>query len=144
MFTIRQTVPEDFLEFTPHEDDLNEALAAGIKPEFPHHEECVSMVNFRDKALAIGGNTGDQVWFVTSQSVAWLSIEERTEFRKCIVGYRDKLLKMYPTLWNFVWVGNKSHIRFLKSIGAVFHNEYTNDGTFQLFTIGGALCAGNK
>ncbi|MRT52228.1 DUF2833 domain-containing protein, partial [Xylella fastidiosa subsp. multiplex] len=31
--------------------------------------------------------------------------------------------------------GNKSHIRFLKTIGAVFHNEFTADGQFQLFTI---------
>ncbi|MRU27461.1 phage protein Gp13 family protein, partial [Xylella fastidiosa] len=28
-----------------------------------------------------------------------------------------------------------AHIRFLKTIGAVFHNEFTADGQFQLFTI---------
>lgn len=49
--------------------------------------------------------------------------------------YRDMMLDVYPVLWNYVWVGNGPHKRFLKSIGAVFHEEYTQDGKFQLFTI---------
>ncbi|WWO62344.1 internal capsid protein A [Erwinia phage phiEF2] len=85
--------------------------------------------------LAIGGNQGDQVWFLTSKYVPLFNLKERLEFRRLIIEYRNKMLSQYESIWNFVWVGNKSHIRFLKTIGAVFHNEFIADGQFQLFTI---------
>lgn len=139
MIHIRPTTDTDLFRMKPTTEDRHEAMAAGHAPVFPPKEECVSLVqDFPHKLyrlLAIGGNVGDQVWFVTDQSVRYLNHRERQEFRKCIIEYRDKMLETYPVLWNFVWLGNKSHIRFLKSIGAVFENEFTLNGQFQLFTI---------
>lgn len=137
---IRPTTKIDILVIKPSDDDRNEAKAAGISPGFPSETECVSLVQPQgntgyDQLLAIGGNVGDQVWFITDHYVKFLNHEQRMEFRKCIIEYRDKLLEVYPVLWNYVWVGNESHIRFLKTIGAVFENEFTHNGTFQLFTI---------
>ncbi|AZV02372.1 internal virion protein A [Pectobacterium phage Q19] len=136
MVHIRPTTKADIETFQPHRDDLLEAKAAGHGVCFPIPEECVSMVHtWSGKVLAIGGNVGDQVWFVTSYLVSRLSRGERKAFRECILKYRNEMLAQYPTLWNYVWVGNTSHIRFLKTIGAVFENDFTLNGQFQLFTI---------
>ncbi|AWD92518.1 internal virion protein A [Pectobacterium phage Jarilo] len=131
---IRPSSQVDIYNFKPHKDDLNEALAAGHEPSFPNPQDCVSLVH-EGTVLAIGGNHEDQVWFVTSHLVDSLTTSERSRFRKLIVAYRDIMLDSYPVLWNYVWIGNKSHIRFLKTIGAEFHKEYSMNGLFQLFTI---------
>ena len=131
---IRNTVSNDFYLFTPAYHDLLEAKAAGIEPAFPEASECVTL-DHGGFPLAIGGNQGDQAWFVTSDQVWRLNRALKVRFHRCICEYRDAMLDVYPVLWNFVWVGNGPHIRFLKSIGAVFHEEYTQDDKFQLFTI---------
>lgn len=131
---IRPTIQSDFEQFTPAYHDILEAQAMGITPSFPDASECVTL-DHGGYPLAIGGNCGDQCWFVTSDQAWKLSMEHKREFRRLIMEHRDGLLERYECLWNYVWVGNKSHIRFLKSIGAVFHDEFTRDGQFQLFTI---------
>lgn len=131
---IRQTVSNDFDLFTPAYHDVLEAEALGITPSFPDASECVTL-DHGGFPLAIGGNVGDQVWFITSDRAWRLSRTNKLKFRKAIMQYRDKMLEQYESIWNFVWVGNTPHIRFLKSIGAVFQNEYTQDGKFQLFII---------
>lgn len=134
MMYIRPTLATDIEIFKPSREDRLEAYAAGHDASFPDASECVTLWG-DGRPLAIGGNCGDQVWFVTSYHVAGLSNEDKRMFRKLIIEYRDKMLEQYETLWNYVWVGNKSHIRFLKTIGAEFHNDFALDGQFQLFTI---------
>lgn len=131
---IRNTTPNDFTMFTPAYHDILEAKAMGITPSFPDASECVTL-DHSGTPLAIGGNCGDRCWFVTSEEVEKLSLRDKIQFRKRVIEYRDGLLEKYDHLWNFVWIGNHPHIKFLKSIGAVFHEEYTRDGQFQLFTI---------
>lgn len=131
---IRPTTERDFEVFQPAHHDILEAQALGIEPGFPEASECVTL-SHGDDPLAIGGNHGDMCWFVTSNKVETLTRAQKAEFRKAIMAHRDSLLARYECLWNYVWVGNSLHIRFLKSIGAVFHEEYTRDGQFQLFTI---------
>lgn len=131
---IRPTVSTDFEVFTPAYHDVLEAEALGITPSFPDASECVTL-DHGGFPLAIGGNSGDQCWFVTSDQAWRLNRKNKLAFRKAIMQYRDQMLERYESLWNFVYVGNIPHIRFLKSIGAVFHEEYTQDGKFQLFTI---------
>ncbi|AEJ81506.1 internal virion protein A [Erwinia phage vB_EamP-L1] len=122
-------------EFNPSQQDLDEAKAYGIQPAFPPASECVMIEHF-GHAMAIGGNDGDQCWFVTSKFLKRITVQSRIQFRKLIIEHRDKLLQTYPVLWNFVWVGNTDHIRFLKTIGAVFHDEFSDESKqFQLFTI---------
>ncbi|WEU68281.1 hypothetical protein TARRARE_35 [Escherichia phage vB_Ec_Tarrare] len=134
MMYIRPTTEGDIKIFKPSREDRLEAFAAGHDATFPDASECVTLWG-NGMPLAIGGNCENQVWFVTSYHVAHLTPREKMEFRKVIIEYRDKMLEQYETLWNYVWVGNKSHIRFLKTIGAEFHEVYGNDGQFQLFTI---------
>lgn len=131
---IRPTLKTDFEIFKPSREDRLEAYAAGHKPAFPDASECVTLWG-NGVPLAIGGNVENQCWFVTSYHVHSLSLSDKKLFRKLILEYRDKVLEVYPMIWNFVWIGNKSHIRFLKTIGAEFHDEFTLDGQFQLFTI---------
>lgn len=134
MLIIRPTKESDFERFTPSPEDIAEAHAYGIEPSFPPASECVTLLG-NGVPLAIGGNVGSQCWFVTSYRVNHLSISDKKLFRKRTLEYRNKMLEAYPTLWNYVWIGNKSHVRFLKTIGAKFHDEFTHDGQFQLFTI---------
>lgn len=136
---IRPTTERDLQVFVPSREDISEAEAAGHPVGFPDVTECVTLyarLNTCEMPLAIGGNMGDQVWFVTSRDVIHLSMERRKEFRVCVLEYRDRMLEKYQALWNYVWTGNRSHVRFLKSIGAEFHEDFADDDkTFQLFTI---------
>lgn len=139
---IRQTMPIDVENFLPHEDDLAEAIAAGVNWKEnlmgALGEHTVSLVH-NGWVVAIGGNQGDQCWFVTDRCVRYLTNGAKRDFRKAILDYRNKVLKEYPVLWNYVWVGNHNHIRFMESIGATFHQEFTESPRtgerFQLFTI---------
>lgn len=133
---IRKTTLSDIQMFTPSPEDTAEAKAYGIEPEL-RLDDSMMTVSLYGAPLAIGGNKGDQVWFVTSKWCWTLSGAHKREFRKCIIEYRNKMLEQYPVIWNYVWVGNTHHIRFLKTIGATFHEEYAMEGQFQLFIIGG-------
>lgn len=130
---IRTTKSTDFEVFAPAHHDILEAEALGITPSFPDASECVTM-DLNGFPLAIGGNVGDQVWFITSDQVWRLNRALKVRFHRLICEYRDAMLEVYPSIWNYVWVGNTPHIRFLKSIGAEF-GETTRNGQFQLFVI---------
>ncbi|UJD21313.1 internal virion protein [Salmonella phage vB_STy-RN5i1] len=134
MLIIRPTKESDFDRFTPSPEDIAEAHAYGIEPSFPPANECVTM-SLHGMPVAIGGNVGDRCWLVTSDKVEKLSLKAKLKFRKLVIEYRDQMLEHYESLWNFVYIGNEPHIRFLKSIGAEFQGEYTCDGKFQLFII---------
>lgn len=140
--TIRKATSNDVDNFQPAHDDILEAAAAGLN----WHDTLMmslcdtTVVLLKDnQVVALGGNNGDMCWFVTDKIVDTLTPSERIEFRKAIMGHRDFLLEFYDTLWNYVWAGNKSHIRFMKSIGAKFHQDFVvMDKTgekFQLFTL---------
>lgn len=131
---IRPTKDTDFEVFTPAYHDVLEAKALGITPSFPDASECVTL-DLNGFPLAIGGNVGDRCWLVTSDKVEKLSLKAKLKFRKLVIEYRDQMLEQYESLWNFVYIDNEPHIRFLKSIGAEFQEEYTCDGKFQLFII---------
>lgn len=134
MLIIRPTKESDFERFTPSPEDIAEAKAYGIEPSFPPASECVTL-SLYGFPMAIGGNVGDRCWLVTSDKVEKLSLKAKLKFRKLVIEYRDQMLEQYESLWNFVYIGNEPHIRFLKSIGAEFQEEYTCDGKFQLFII---------
>lgn len=134
MMIIRPTTESDFKVFVPSHHDILEAEALGITPSFPPASECVTL-SLYGFPLAIGGNVGDRCWLVTSDKVEKLSLKAKFKFRKMVIEYRDQMLEQYESLWNFVYIGNGPHIRFLKSIGAEFQEEYTCDGKFQLFII---------
>lgn len=142
---LQPALPNDVDLFVPHKDDIAEAKAAGISWEDNVRDAvasgCFAVIHEAGDALALGGNQGDQCWFVTSWLIDCIDTRQRLAFRKVICEYRDKLLKDYPVLWNYVWVGNQNHMRFLRSIGATFHEEFTESPLtgerFQLFTITG-------
>lgn len=49
--------------------------------------------------------------------------------------YLGLFLRYYPLLWNYVWLGNKQHVHWLKWLGAEFHEEVIiNDNKFQQFS----------
>lgn len=136
---IRMAGHYDITSFEPAEDDIAEARAAGVNWKECLQGDVVAAIYGRDQVLALGGNQGDQCWFVLDEFTESLPVRLKLRFRKLIMGYRDQMLKQYPVLWNYVWVGNKSHIRFLKSIGAEFQDEFTESPItgerFQLFII---------
>lgn len=145
---IRKATEMDVHYFRWHlsPDDVNECTAnygstAGLSERLLSHltESSVVLTNRTGEVYAYGGNQGDNVWFLTSRQIAILSPKAKREFIKCISGYRDLMLDQYGTIWNYVWSGNKSHIRFLKLLGAKFHDEWTTSPVtgekFILFTI---------
>lgn len=129
------------------DDDLEECKAAygtcdGLHERLQAHLTSTSVVltNAVGGIYAYGGNQGDNVWFLTTLMTERLTPQGKREFRQRIMEYRDRMLVKYPVLWNYVWEGNKSHIRFLKSIGAKFHDDKwtrspVTGEVFNLFTI---------
>lgn len=147
---LREATLKAVERFKPAHDDHLEALAAGINwkenmKAAVINGNCVMIQPFgierafESFPMAIGGNMGDQCWFVVSEQSKHWSYGTRKEFIRLIKEHRDELLKIYPVLWNYVWEDNKSHYRFLRAIGAVFHDEFTESPItgerFQLFTI---------
>lgn len=152
---IRKATEEDVHYFLWHlsNDDVLECKAnfgstVGMSERLLSHltESSVVLTNRIGEIYAYGGNQGDNVWFLTSGQVDLLRPKGKREFIRCISEYRDLMLDQYGTIWNYVWSGNKSHIRFLKLLGAQFHDEWTvspvTGERFQLFTISKeAVCA---
>lgn len=132
---ITKCLQRDADRFEPCVADVLEAHAMGVSDLTITPDENTVVLRKGDSVLSLGGNMGDQVWFLTSAEVGQLSHKERLEFRRLIMDYRDLMLTRYAILWNYVWVGNKAHRRFLESIGASFKEDYILDGQFQLFTI---------
>ena len=142
---IRKATEQDVLSFEIAIDDVNELTAndprRDLKSVLLSHltPSSVVLVDALGTVYAYGGNQGDNVWFVTSRLVSRLSKAEKREFGLHIARYRDLMLDQFPVLWNYVWSGNKSHIRFLRLLGAKFHPEVTispvTGERFQLFTI---------
>lgn len=147
---LREATMKAVERFKPAHDDHLEALAAGINwkqnvTSAVAKGGCVMIQPFSREMgcesfpMAIGGNMGDQCWFVVSEQSKDWPVGTRREFIKLIKSHRDHLLETYQVLWNYVWVDNKSHYRFLRAIGAVFHEEFTESPItgerFQLFTI---------
>lgn len=125
---------EDYKELKAHDNTKRVD-----KTLIEHLDDNSVVLEHQGSILCYGGNSGDMVWFVTTTLVSNLSREERKEFLLEIIKYRDIMLSKYPTIWNYVWSGNKGHHELLKKIGAKFHNEYTKSPltgeVFQLFTI---------
>ena len=141
---IRKATEEDVRSFEIAIDDINEFCAMNPKRDLTstlvsHLTPSSVVLIHNDTVLAYGGNQGDNVWFLTSRLTARLTRSEKREFGRKIAERRDLMLDQYGTIWNYVWSGNKSHIKFLKLLGARFHDEWTTSQTtgerFQLFTI---------
>lgn len=142
---IRKTTEQDVRSFEIAIDDINELMAHDPRRDLESvllshlTPSSVVLVDSLGTVYAYGGNQGDNVWFVTSRLVSRLSKAEKREFGLHIARYRDLMLDQFPVLWNYVWSGNKSHIRFLRLLGAKFHHEVTvspvTGERFQLFTI---------
>lgn len=145
---IRKATEEDvhYFLWNLSDEDVRECKAnfgttQGLTDRMLAHlsSQSVVLVDRLGEIYAYGGNLGDNVWFLTSHQVSRLRPKAKREFFKCIKEHRDLMLDQYPVIWNYVWSGNKSHIRFLKLLGAKFHDEWTTSPAtgerFQLFTI---------
>lgn len=142
---IRKATEQDVRSFEIAIDDINELMAhdprRDLKSVLLSHltPSSVVLTDALGTVYAYGGNQGDNVWFLTSSLVSRLSKAEKREFGLHIARYRDLMLDQFPVLWNYVWIGNSSHIKFLKLLGAKFHDDWTvspvTGERFQLFTI---------
>ena len=142
---IRKATERDVRSFEIAIDDINELMAHDPRRDLESvllshlTPSSVVLTDALGTVYAYGGNQGDNVWFLTSRLVSRLSKAEKREFGLHIARYRDLMLDQFPVLWNYVWSGNKSHIRFLRLLGAKFHPEVTvspvTGERFQLFTI---------
>ncbi len=142
---IRKATEQDVLSFEIAIDDVNELMAndprRDLKSVLLSHltPSSVVLTDALGTVYAYGGNQGDNVWFLTSRLVSRLSKAEKREFGLHIARYRDLMLDQFPVLWNYVWIGNSSHIKFLKLLGAKVHDEWITSPItgerFILFTI---------
>lgn len=142
---IRKATEQDVRSFEIAIDDINELMAHDPRRDLESvllshlTPSSVVLTDALGTVYAYGGNQGDNVWFLTSRLVSRLSKDEKREFGLHIARYRDLMLDQFPVLWNYVWIGNSSHIRFLKLLGAKFHDEWITSSItgerFILFTI---------
>ncbi|MCE9891360.1 DUF2833 domain-containing protein, partial [Kluyvera intermedia] len=88
--------------------------------------------------LAVGGEVGGCVWFITSSLLMSSPKEDKREFIKIMTEHKDEVLTRESIIYNYVWEGNKSHINFLKAMGAEFPiNTEDVPEHFKLFIIKG-------
>lgn len=71
--------------------------------------------------------------------VIWMLCTEMVEvhpisFLRYCKKYLENLQNVYPLLWNYVWLGNELHVKWLKWMGATFGETTTINGEpFQYF-----------
>ncbi|EPN9191334.1 phage protein Gp13 family protein [Enterobacter roggenkampii] len=89
-----------------------------------------------DVVYAVGGELNGCVWFLTSNQLTESNKEIKRSFIKVMNEHKERVLDETGFIWNFIWKGNKTHISFLKMMGAEFPDE-TEDvpKNFKLFII---------
>ncbi len=70
--------------------------------------------------MALGGELNGCVWFLTSNYLGQQTKEIKNEFITIMNEHKEKVLDETGYIWNFIWEGNKTHINFLKMMGAEF------------------------
>lgn len=100
-------------------------IGADLKATLEGSINETSMSIIHDGNLLATGGSGTCLWFVTSQFVALLTPTERLQMLELLKGHLEVCRKRQPahTLSNYVWEGNKAHIRLLKHLGATFADE---------------------
>ncbi|HBT4786353.1 TPA: DUF2833 domain-containing protein [Klebsiella variicola subsp. variicola] len=79
-----------------------------------------------DSVIAIGGDVNGNSWFLTSNVLGTLTKEQKKEFIEIMNQHKEKVLDESGIIWNYVWEGNITHLRFLKRIGAEFPSDTVN------------------
>jgi len=83
-----------------------------------------------DTVYAIGGIKNHVVWMLCTVSVE----KHPVKFLRFIRGYYEETIKQQKMLWNYALKENELHIRWLRWLGATFHDEITIQGkTFVRF-----------
>lgn len=140
----------ELAEFSPHHvfeigcqlrgEDLEELFAHGFSNPF---DGLYWSVNDSDDVQTIyldgvpvglfgyqeDGEGGCQVWAMGSDEM----ISEPLSFQRASKELRDQLLEQFSTLYNQVYVRNTGHLKWLESLGAVFHPS--DDPDFLYFEI---------
>ncbi|HID5228953.1 phage protein Gp13 family protein [Enterobacter quasiroggenkampii] len=90
----------------------------------------------KDVVYAVGGELNGCVWFLTSNQLTESNKEIKRSFIKVMNEHKERVLDETGFIWNFIWEGNKTHISFLKMMGAEFPDETENvPENFKLFII---------
>lgn len=85
------------------------------------------------EVYAIGGVDGDTVWVLCTEAVERHPIPF---LRFCKTFGKRTWLPSTKVLYNYVWMGNPLHVKWLKWMGARFKETITfNNETFTCFTI---------
>ncbi|WP_375752636.1 phage protein Gp13 family protein [Enterobacter roggenkampii] len=89
-----------------------------------------------DIVYAVGGELNGCVWFLTSRYLSESNKDIKRMFIQVMNEHKERVLDETGFIWNFIWEGNKTHISFLKMMGAEFPEE-TEDvpERFKLFII---------
>lgn len=109
--------------------DLN-AMQAGRNPAdvFCNAlDETTHVIKVGGRVLAVGGHRNGGVWFVTTTIVSTLTTAERFRFYRILKEHLTSIKNDFEsglTLTNYVFVGNKAHLRLLETLGATFQRGY--------------------
>lgn len=93
----------------------------------------MALVDDKDNVYAIGGYYSHVVWMLCTNKVE----QNKIKFLRFIKDYYSKVIEKEEWLYNYVWLGNELHVKWLKWLGATFKEEIykgTNDSEFMLFT----------
>lgn len=78
-----------------------------------------------ERVYAIGGiDTEHVVWMMCTKAVE----ENPVKFLRFIRGYYKETISKYNMLWNYALKDNELHIKWLKWLGATFHDEIDVQG----------------
>ena len=117
--------PADEAEIRAHGfSDVQGVLIAGTRIGTSH-----VVLGPDGSPLAVGGYCSEgegvaSVWLVASQGMT----RHRREFLAEVGPFLDDLQKSFPLIYNFVWAGNREHIRLLRWLGCSFINTKRING----------------
>lgn len=116
---------EDKEELSISQGFIEDELAGRLGDALKKSQYSYSIVNETSGVVyLIGGYTSEGVcWLLTSKYVKSFTLSEMKQFINLLIKGRDEALLVHPYLWNVAWLGNKTHLKFIKLLGATLEEH---------------------
>lgn len=128
---------EDFKEFLMYKKYVaknEEPTLLEYLIEASSHYDVHTMIH-DGVVMAIGGELNGCVWFLTTNFLGQSNKKIKREFIDVMNEHKERVLDETGYIWNYIWEGNKQHIKFITMMGAKFPDVEDTPEQFKFFII---------
>lgn len=113
---------DDYKELEINHSGMYVDVVKMLEKVISEHEHVFVVVNkLTGTRYAIGGYHGNEVWMLTTNYVTTFSLKERYRFIRELRLNIASAVDSQITLSNYIWEGNKMHVKLVTSMGAYMY-----------------------